>query len=89
MRGYQHSLTFLSRCLTPFGDAHALNHLRETIQADRVDWGAVVKIASLQMVITSLWAALRAKGLDDLLPEDLIAFQPVDKEFKRIHGIPS
>lgn len=71
MSGYRHYSSFLARCLTPFWDARARNHLRETIRADRVEWGAVVKIASQQMVITSVWSALRAKGLDDLLPEDL------------------
>ena len=68
---YKETFYFIARCLTISLEKHNKLAIEKTLQANIIDWDAVVKLSTQQLVFPALYCNLKRAGFLHYLPTDL------------------
>ena len=68
---YKETFYFIARCLTISLEKHNKLAIEKTLQANTIDWDAVVKLSTQQLVFPALYCNLKRAGFLHYLPTDL------------------
>lgn len=68
---YKQTFYFIARCLTISLDQKNKTAIEKTLQANTIDWDAVVKLSTQHLVFPALYCALKREGFLHYLPQDL------------------
>ena len=68
---YKETFYFIARCLTISLEKHNKLTIEKTLQANTIDWDAVVKLSTQQLVFPALYCNLKREGFLRYLPQEL------------------
>ena len=68
---YKETFYFIARCLTISLEKHNKLAIEKTLQANIIDWDAVVKLSTQQLVFPALYCNLKREGFLHYLPQEL------------------
>ena len=71
---YKQTFYFIARCLTISLDQKNKTAIEKTLQANTIDWAAVVQVSTQQLVFPALYCALKREGFLHSLPQDLVNY---------------
>jgi hypothetical protein len=68
---YKETFYFIARCLTISLEKDNKLAIEKTLQSNTIDWDAVVKLSTQQLVFPALYCNLKREGFLHYLPQDL------------------
>ena len=71
---YKETFCFIARCLTISLEKHNKLAIEKTLQANTIDWDAVVKLSTQQLVFPALYCNLKREGFLPYLPQELVNY---------------
>jgi hypothetical protein len=71
---YKETFYFIARCLTISLEKHNKLAIEKTLQSNTIDWDAVVKLSTQQLVFPALYCNLKREGFLHYLPQDLVNY---------------
>ena len=71
---YKETFYFIARCLTISLDQKNKTAIEKTLQSNTIDWDAVVKLSTQQLVFPALYCNLKREGFLHYLPQDLVNY---------------
>ena len=71
---YKETFYFIARCLTISLEKHNKFAIEKTLQSNTIDWDAVVKLSTQQLVFPALCCNLKREGFLHYLPTDLVNY---------------
>jgi len=71
---YKQTFYFIARCLTISLEKHNKIHIEKTLQANTIDWDAVVQLSTQQLVFPALYCNLKRVGFLHYLPQELVNY---------------
>ena len=71
---YKETFYFIARCLTISLEKHNKLAIEKTLQANTIDWDAVVKLSTQQLVFPALYCNLKREGFLHYLPQELVNY---------------
>ena len=71
---YKETFYFIARCLTISLEKHNKLAIEKTLQAKTIDWDAVVKLSTQQLVFPALYCNLKRAGFLRYLPQELVNY---------------
>ena len=71
---YKETFYFIARCLTISLEKHNKLTIEKTLQANTIDWDAVVKLSTQQLVFPALYCNLKREGFLRYLPQELVNY---------------
>ncbi|WP_339882818.1 nucleotidyltransferase family protein [Polaribacter vadi] len=71
---YKEVLLFVGKCLTISYEIRNKKDIEITLQQNDIDWDAVVKLSTAQLVLPALYLNFKNTNLLKYLPEDLVAY---------------
>jgi len=71
---YKETFYFIARCLTISLEKHNKLAIEKTLQSNTIDWDAVVKLSTQQLVFPALYCNLKRAGFLHYLPQDLVNY---------------
>jgi len=71
---YKETFYFIARCLTISLEKHNKLAIEKTLQANTIDWDAVVKLSTQQLVFPALYCNLKREGFLRYLPQELVNY---------------
>lgn len=74
MHDTRETLLLLGRFLSPDDSAEGIAGLRRAIAAEEPDWMRLIAVANEHLVAPALWASVRRKRCQDLLPSDVRSY---------------
>ena len=60
---YKQTFYFIAACLTISSEKHNKLAIEKTLQSNTIDWDAVVKLSTQQLVFPALYCALKREGI--------------------------
>ena len=71
---YKQTFYFIAKCLTISLDQKNKTAIEKTLQANTIDWAAVVQVSTQHLVFPALYCALKREGFLHYLPQDLVNY---------------
>ena len=71
---YKETFYFIATCLTISLEKHNKLAIEKTLQSNTIDWDAVVKLSTQQLVFPALYCNLKREGFLHYLPQDLVNY---------------
>jgi len=71
---YKETLYFIATCLTISLEDKNRNAIEKRLQADTIDWDAVVKVSTAHYVFPALYCNLKRVNFLQYLPQDLVSY---------------
>ena len=71
---YKETFYFIARCLTISLEKHNKLAIEKTLQANTIDWDAVVQLSTQQLVFPALYCNLKCVGFLHYLPQELVNY---------------
>jgi len=71
---YKETFYFIAACLTISLEKHNKLAIEKTLQSKTIDWDAVVKLSTQQLVFPALYCNLKRAGFLHYLPTDLVNY---------------
>ena len=72
---YKETFYFIAKCLTiSLDQKHIQTAIEKTLQSNTIDWDAVVKLSTQQLVFPALYCNLKREGFLHYLPQDLVNY---------------
>ena len=71
---YKETLYFIAKCLTISLEEKNRQAIEAQLQAEPIDWDAVVKVSTAHLVLPALYCNLKRTNFLQYLPEDLVRY---------------
>ena len=71
---YKQTFYFIAKCLSISLDQKNKTAIEKTLQANTIDWDAVVKLSTQQLVFPALYCNLKRAGFLRYLPQELVNY---------------
>ena len=71
---YKETLYFVANCLTISLEGKNRQAIEAQLQAETIDWDAVVKVSTAHLVLPALYCNLKRAGFLQYLPEELVSY---------------
>ena len=71
---YKQTFYFIAKCLSISLDQKNKTAIEKTLQANTIDWDAVVKLSTQQLVFPALYCNLKREGFLPYLPQELVNY---------------